>query len=171
MRTFKGRKFTFTVVAALAALVFTGAGTAFAVATSKGGTTVTRTVVSTENAASVNNSPSFVTVRTISIYAQSSSFIVARWTAESACYGGSGYCSARIVIDGVEAEPVAGTDFAFNSTDTNVEGTGSWESLSMERTRTVTFTGSHAVTVQVAVVGTATHRYDDWTLTAQVIAP
>ncbi|MEJ3748155.1 hypothetical protein WEI85_33325 [Actinomycetes bacterium KLBMP 9797] len=101
------------LVAALAALVFTGAGAAVAVATSKSGTTVTRTVVSTENAATTHAGATFTTVRTIGVFAQSSSFIVARWTAESACYGGTGYCSARILIDGVEAEPVAGNDFAF----------------------------------------------------------
>ena len=133
MRVARRSRAVLTIAALASALVIAGAGTAVAVATFKSGTSVTRTVISTENAATQHQNAAFVNIRTISIFAQTGSHVLARFTAESACFGGSGWCSARILVDGVEADPVAGTDFAFDSTDSNRETSSSWESHSMER--------------------------------------
>jgi hypothetical protein len=68
-------------------------------------------------------------------------------------------------VDGNEAAPVVGTDFAFDSSDSNTEGGGSWESHAIERSVAGVAAGSHTVTVQYAVVGGATSfRLDDWGL-------
>ncbi|MDM4719617.1 hypothetical protein QTQ03_08475 [Micromonospora sp. WMMA1363] len=171
MRFSRKSRAVLTIVALAGALVITGAGTAVAVATLKSGTSVTRTVISTENAATQHQNAAFVSIRTIRIYAPRGSHVLARFTAESACYGGSGWCSARILVDGVEADPVTGTDFAFDSTNSNQETNASWESHSMERARTVTFTGNHTITLQLAQVGAGVrHRIDDWALSGWAIA-
>ena len=171
MRMFKGRRLAVIAGAALA-LVFTGTSIAVAVATVHSGTTVAHTTVLTETSATTFSGTSFVNLATSSVFAGAGSFIVATFSAESACYNGSGWCSVRILIDGVEAEPVVGTDFAFDSTDGNRETAASWESHSMQRTRTVTTTATHSVVVQVAQVGAGvTARYDDWALTSMAIAP
>ena len=39
------------------------------------------------------------------------------FSAESLCTGPSGFCPVRVLVDGNEAAPVVGTDFAFDSTD------------------------------------------------------
>ncbi|WP_320668807.1 hypothetical protein [Patulibacter defluvii] len=90
--------------------------------------------------------------------------IVANVTGESACYGGSGYCSLRILVDGNELTPDVGSDFAFNSTDNNTETSSSWESLGVQRYSDALAPGAHTVTVQHYAVGTATHRFDDASL-------
>ncbi|EHN09378.1 hypothetical protein PAI11_37980 [Patulibacter medicamentivorans] len=87
--------------------------------------------------------------------------IVANVTGESACYGGTGYCSLRILVDGAELTPNVGSDFAFNSTDNNTETSSSWESLGLQRYSDTLAPGAHTVTVQHYAVGTATHRFDD----------
>lgn len=171
MHILKKKRIAVIAVAA-AAVVLGGAGIAVAAATSKSGTSVTRVSVLTENAATIHVGTTFTTLGTSGVFAGAGSFIVATFSAESACYGGSGYCSVRILIDGIEAEPVAGADFAFDSTDANRETAASWESHSMQRTRTVTATGFHSVIVQVAQLGVSvTARYDDWTLSSWAIAP
>jgi hypothetical protein len=95
----------------------------------------------------------------------------ARFTAESVCTGGAGWCSVRILLNGVEMDPVAGLDFAFDSTDGATEGAASWEARAMERSK-VFATGAAAgvVTVQVqyAVTNAAlTFRLDDWHLAVE----
>lgn len=168
---FKRRKPLLAIVAITLALVFVGAGSAVAAATYQSGTSVARTAVFTEDAAATYGYTSFTTIRTFPIYAQAGSPVLMRFTAESACYGGYGYCSARILIDGVEASPVAGLDFAFDSTNYNRETAYSWASHSMERTRAVTYTGNHTISLQLAKSGTGVvHRIDDWTFTVFTIA-
>ena len=171
MGIFKRRRVAVIAIAAVA-LVLAGAGVAVAATTVKSGTTVTRVAVLTENVASVYSGGAFVTIGSQGIFAGAGSVIVATFSAESACYNAVGYCSVRILIDGVEAEPVAGLDFAFDSTDANRETSQSWESHSMQRTRAVAATGGHSVVVQVAQVGAGVFsRYDDWTLSSWAIAP
>ncbi len=95
--------------------------------------------------------------------------LVVRFSGESACFGGAGaeYCSARITVDGTEALPAAGTDFAFDATDAGSETATSWESHAMERTLTVG-PGPHAVLVQWMVTSAdTTFRLDDWTLVVE----
>jgi hypothetical protein len=105
-----------------------------------------------------------------------SRLIIATFTAESACSSPTlttaGWCSMRILIDGVEGAPVAGTDFAFNTHELADEGPNSWESLSMTRWRRVTNTSTVTLNVVVQVQGANTasmliHRLDDWTLLVQ----
>lgn len=91
---------------------------------------------------------------------------VLSFTAESSCYGGTGFCNVRILVDGVEAAPAVGTDFAFNSTDSNTETVGSWESHAVQRVVTGLAPGNHTVQVQYGTTGTSTLRLDDWSLTA-----
>ena len=162
----RGRRIA-VVAAAAAAILGIGSGIAVAAATGHSGTSVTRVSVLTQDTAAVYSQAAWTTVGATSVYATTSQFILARFTAETACYGStSGWCSVRILIDGVEAEPVVGTDFAFDDAGSS---TG-WESHSVERTRTVAASGSHSVTVQAAVIGTLNNRLDDWTLTAMAVA-
>jgi hypothetical protein len=65
--------------------------------------------------------------------------VTARFTAESACYGVSGWCSVVIQAFNVdtgeitEFNPKAGNDFAFDSSDSNTETARSWESHAINR--------------------------------------
>jgi len=72
-----------------------------------------------------------------------------RFSAETACYGGGtspNWCVAEILVDGVEASPGDGTDFALDSTDNGTESSASWESHAMERA-IVVGEGFHVVKV------------------------
>lgn len=101
-----------------------------------------------------------------------SRLFVATYSAESACYGGpaGAYCPVRILIGGVEGNPMSGADFAFDSTDGGVETNQSWESHSMQRWRRIANTGTTPLAVQIVVQRTTTNlatslRLDDWQLT------
>jgi hypothetical protein len=71
---------------------------------------------------------------------------------ESACYGGtrSNWCSVIVVVDGVEAAPGDGTDYAFDGSDG--AGCCEWRGLSLIRIANVGV-GTHSVVVEWAVVG------------------
>ena len=94
---------------------------------------------------------------------------IARFAAESACSGGTGYCNVRILANAFEMAPVVGTDYAFDSTDNGAESSASWEGRAMERSlplcgqfNTVT------IKVQYRVTNAATtFRLDDWHLTGE----
>lgn len=168
MRFFTGRRLI-TVAALATALTGIGAGAAVAAITFKSGTSVTRVTVLTQDTAATYSSTGWTTVASSSVFAGANSIVLARFTAESACYGTAGWwCSIRILIDGVQADPAVGTDFAFDF----VQTASSWESHSVERVRTVTFTGTHSVVVQAAQpVAGITNRLDDYTLSSWAIAP
>lgn len=160
------------IAVAAAAILITGAGVAVAATTVRAGTSVTRVTVLTQDAAAVYASASWTTIGSEALYATAGSFIVTTFTAESACYGGSGWCSVRILVDGVEAQPAVGTDFAFDSTNGGADGASSWESHSVQRTQTVGTSAGHTVTLQVATVGGGVvDRLDDWTLTSMAVTP
>jgi hypothetical protein len=92
--------------------------------------------------------------------------ILARFSAESLCDGGTAgnWCSLRILVGGVEAQPAAGLNFAF---DTDVASDDIWEGHSMDRSRVVG-AGLKTVKVQWAVTDAATtFRLDDWSLTVE----
>jgi hypothetical protein len=101
---------------------------------------------------------------TIEVPAGNTATVVANFTAETACYGGTGYCAARIRIDGTEMNPNVGSDFALDSTDNNTETSSSLEGHGMTRFSTSIGAGNHTVVVQYATVGSATFRLDDYTL-------
>lgn len=82
--------------------------------------------------------------------------ILATVSGESAC-SVAGYCTLRVLVDGVEITPNVGSDFAFNST-----GGATWKSLSIQRYSGVLTPGAHNVTVQHYGTGATTqHRFDD----------
>ena len=118
---------------------------------------------------------------TILVPAGFTALLSARFSAESSCIesgaASSSWCTVRISIGGVEAEPAGGSDFAFDSTDTGTEGFGSWESHSMDRHRCYTNTTGVNQNVPVRVEwGTVnddgvapppTFRIDEWSLVIQ----
>lgn len=164
------RRSTVLVLVALAALTLTGASVAAAATTGHSGTTVTRTAVVTQDTAVVYGGTTYANVGSLGIYALAGQWITVTFTAESTCTGPTGWCSVRILVDGVEAEPVVGTDYAFNSPAAS--GPVGWAGHSVTRVRTATQSTTHTVIVQtINVAGATGHRLDDWTLEAQVITP
>lgn len=92
--------------------------------------------------------------------------VLARFGAESFCSGTS-WCSARILLDGVEMAGGSESSFAFDDPDAS----SSWEAHMMERFAGGVTAGAHTVTVQMMAVGgtTVTFRLDDATLTVGAI--
>ena len=101
----------------------------------------------------------------ITVPAGQTAVIVARFTGESMCTGGS-WASVRLVLDGSEMSPVVGTNFAFDSSDLGTETSSSWESHAVERFEGDVGAGTYVVKAQVSV-GCTTFRIDDWTLVAE----
>jgi hypothetical protein len=108
-----------------------------------------------------------LTLDTIQVPASGQFRVLVRFSAESHCAAVS-FCSARVGVDHVEANPKVGTDFAFDS-----PGGEAFKSASMDRTSDIiTGTGNVRnvdVEVSVAVVGGGSWRLDDWTVTAELI--
>ena len=160
---------------AVPAILVAGAGTALAATTSSTGTTQSSFSAVTDDTPQTLTGSAFTTVASVTVQSSAGDHILVRFSAESACYGGTGYCAARILVDGQEAAPVmvSPKDFAFDTTGDN-KATVNWtESHSMDRVITnVSMGGSATVEVQVAMVGSnVKQRLDDWTLTAYSIAP
>jgi hypothetical protein len=91
--------------------------------------------------------------------------LLIRFTAESECSSSSptgNYCSVKIMVDGVQAKPNSGFDYAFDTDDG-----GSWEGNAMDRSIKVG-PGLHTIQVLYAVTDTSIDfRLDDWSLTAE----
>lgn len=107
----------------------------------------------------------------VSVPAGRTGIVVASFTAESACTGSSGYCSMRILVNGVNAKPFdegSDIDFAFDSTDNGTETAASWESHAMTRSTAALPAGTYTVTVDRRLVGATSFRLDDWHLMAEV---
>jgi hypothetical protein len=113
-----------------------------------------------------NTSLSNLTADTITVPATGNYRAVVRFSGESQCAAAS-WCSAVITVDGVEANPKSGTDFAFDS-----PGGETWQSLSMDRTSDViagTGTAREAtVSVNIAVIGGGSWRLDDWSVVSEL---
>lgn len=91
--------------------------------------------------------------------------IVALFSAESACYGGSAgqYCGVRVTVNGNELAPGSGSDFAFHSVENG--GSQSWESHSIVRISDTLPAGNHTVRAEYRTTNAATTlRLDDWML-------
>jgi len=89
----------------------------------------------------------------ITVPARHKALLISRFSAESACYGGDAnpnWCIAKVLVDGVEASPGDGSDFAFDSTDNGTESSTSWESHALERA-SIVGPGVHTVKVVGAV--------------------
>jgi hypothetical protein len=98
--------------------------------------------------------------------------VVARFSAEATCFGGTGsaWCSAVITFAGVEMSPAVGTDFAFDSTDGGAESNNSWEARSFERVWKADVAGENGrASVAFSAVGGCALRVDDMVLSVQVI--
>jgi hypothetical protein len=107
-----------------------------------------------------------------------SSYLRARYTAESLCEGAAGICRVRVVYGNgmvalTELEPASGIDYAFDSTDNGVESLNSMEGHALERTSyTVLPPGMYQVTVQISVDNAAVNfTVDDWHLVLELLAP
>ncbi len=127
-----------------------------------------RLMVMTQNDARVFTNTAFtnLTADVITIPPTGQFRIVVRFSAESACSAAS-WCTARIVVDGVEANPKSGSDFAFDS-----PGGETWQSLSMDRTSDI-IAGTGAarnvtVAVDVALIGGGSWRLDDWSVVTEL---
>jgi hypothetical protein len=134
---------------------------------------VVETQVVTGSSPSSTNSTTFADVAgattTVTVPAGQEARLLIRFSAESACSGGTGWCSVQILVDATGAAPNVGADFAFDSTDAGAESSASWESHAMERTIVVP-AGVHVVKVQALVTNAAiTLRLDDWTLVVERI--
>jgi hypothetical protein len=89
--------------------------------------------------------------------------IVARFSGESNCQGVNGtWCSLRILVDGVEMNPVVGNDFAFDSPGDN------WSGKAIERTSNILPAGTRTVTLQGALFLANQWFLDDWQLTLEI---
>ena len=104
---------------------------------------------------------------TINVNIPSSRLVIARFTAESACYGsGSGnWCSVRIVArrgsTEIEFDPVVGTDYAFDSTDNGTETGNPWEGHAVNRSKRLS-SGQYQILVQARTTSNSTTiRLDD----------
>lgn len=95
--------------------------------------------------------------------------IEAEFSAETACSGGTGWCTAQILVDGSPIDPDVDTDFAFDSTDGGAEGPASWEGHTVRRISGTLPAGTYDVTVEVGSTsgGPPDLRVDDWALTAE----
>jgi hypothetical protein len=99
--------------------------------------------------------------------------IDARFTAQSACYSLEvvvldSWCSVRIMVDSTEAQPAAGHDFVFDTTNNGAETATDWEAHAIERFVTGVGAGAHTVTVQMAANKNAvTFAIDDWSLVVE----
>jgi hypothetical protein len=165
----------FAVVLAAVALIAVGAGVAIAqvagVTKAKGGSISKVRIKRGENA-TATSSTDFVNIPgakvKIKVARHDEALILARFSAESACYDtANSLCSVRILVDGQEAKPASGINFAFDSTDAGTETSSSWESHSMDRSLVVGG-GRHTVRTQFATTSSTTgFRVDDWSLTVE----
>jgi hypothetical protein len=113
-----------------------------------------------------NTSLSNLTADTITVPANGNYRAVVRFSAESQCDAAS-WCTAVISVDGVEANPKSGTDFAFDSS-----GGETWQGLTMDRTSDlIAGTGTArnvTVAVDIAVIGGGSWRLDDWSVVTEL---
>jgi hypothetical protein len=136
---------------ALAAAVTLGGGLATAATGRIGRLTgpIAKANVVTNTATVQTSSKTWVDVpgasTAVNIPANHTALLLVRYSAESTC-GAVGYCSIRVLVDGVEADPVTGTTFAFDST-----GEGP-EAASMDRSTGPLPAGNHLVKLQYCIV-------------------
>jgi hypothetical protein len=172
-RKMRGKKrWRIGIALAVVAILAIGVGVALAANSSSGGA-ITAVKVKREVDAASTNSTTFVNVpgasMTIGVPSGQRALLLIRFSAESSCQGGNfgDWCSLRIVVDGVQAHPRAGLNFAFDTDAGVATNHDIWEGHSMDRSITVG-SGSHTVRVQWAVTNAATSfRLDDWSLTVE----
>jgi hypothetical protein len=169
----KGRKrWRIGIALVVVALLAIGVGVALAATSSSGGP-ITAVKVKRETNASTTNSTTYVNLpggsATIGVPSGQHALLLIRFSAESSCDGGAwgDYCSVRILVDGNEAQPAAGSNFAFDTDEGVASNYDIWEANSMDRSITVG-SGSHTVRVQwLVTTATTSFRLDDWSLTVE----
>jgi hypothetical protein len=173
---------TILLLASIAVVAFLASGAAFAVVTVVSGGAIDQVRIVRQDTEFSTQSTSFVDIPNtqvgINVPAGTTRLIMARFSAESRCVGGSGFpqlynCSMRIVAVNTatgaltELQPATGRDFVFDSTDANTETIGSWESHSMDRSLRLD-AGSYRIKPQAAVSSSATFfSLDDYSFTVE----
>lgn len=121
--------------------------------------------------ATVTNSTTFVDLpgatAQFSVPPGANDLFLAHYSAESVCFGTAGWCSVRVLVNGSEAAPAVGFDFAFDSTDDGNASADGWESHAVDRSRRISNTTGSPMTVTVKVQYAVTDpgielRLDDW---------
>ena len=160
------------IVVGVVVILAIGVGVALA-ATKSGGGPITAVKVVREADANTTSSTTFVNLpggtTTMSVPSGQQALLLLRFSGESSCDGGSwgDYCSLRILVDGTEALPAEGLNFAFDTDEGVAANYEIWEANSIDRS-IVVGSGSHTITVQYAVTtGTTDFRLDDWSLTVE----
>jgi hypothetical protein len=111
----------------------------------------------------------------ISVPDGTQALLLIRFTGESLCFGKvPGWCSLEFLVNGQEADPVAGESYAFDSV--NPEGSQDYEGHAAERVAGPLGPGTYTVKVQRRIhktanplAGKSVFRLDDWTLTVERI--
>ncbi len=157
------------VTALLTAAVVTGVRSATAVTTTLAGDAVAKVrTVRSDTGVTRTGGTAFVEVptaeTTIVVPRGTRALLLIRFSAESNCTGGTGWCTLRIMVDKVQATPAAGNSFAFDWASEGDE----YEAHSMERVRGPLGPGTYAVRVQWAVSDSSLSFWlDDWLLTIE----
>jgi hypothetical protein len=98
---------------------------------------------------------------------------VTHFTAESVCFGtNGGWCPVRVLVNGQEASPVVGYDFAFDSNDSGNASSAGWKSHAVDRSVHYTNTGTGKINLPIKVQYVVTDpsisfRLDDWQFTVE----
>ena len=101
----------------------------------------------------------------ITVPASTTATLFLSFSGESNCYGASGSCLVRILVDGTQVHELV----IFDNTENDVQDPGTWEAHAVGRSVAGIGTGTHTVTIQRAVsVGTITFSLEGWGL--QVLA-
>lgn len=125
-------------------------------------TVVTQRHDTTTTSTTFANVPGMVT--SITVPAHRRACLLMRFSAETQCTTRSqthGWCIVRILVNGVEANPAEGTDFAFDSTYNGTAVDDAWQSNAMDRSIGPLPPGAYTVVVQWA-----THPTSPGTITA-----
>ena len=164
------RRPVLVVAVALVALL-AASGIAVAVTTFASGGAISAVRVAGSTDKSTFTSESYVDIpgaaRTIQGGDDAFDLLLARYSAESRCLGGTQTCSVRIVAvpqGGTiqEMEPASGADFGFHNAS-NDEA----ETHSMDRSLRVSKAGVYTVKAQAAAFSGSSFTLDDWSLTVE----
>jgi hypothetical protein len=167
------------LLVSLAVGLILGSGVALAVVTVVNGGTIDQVIIARSNVTQTTSSPSFVNipdtqVSPVVVPTGTTRLVMARFSAESVCYGSfGGWCTIRIVAQNnatgaiTELQPVSG-NFAFDSPD-GTPAEINWESHSMDRSIRLA-AGTYTIRSQWAFVDPSpgsNFRIDDYSLTVE----
>jgi hypothetical protein len=107
----------------------------------------------------------------LKVPAGNNAMVLVDFSAESLCeVSAPDVCTVRIMVNGIEAEPAAGTDFAFDSSHVESDAR---QARSMSRSLGPLGPGIYVVQVQWGAGGInlGTFTLDDWSLVVEKVAP